>query len=75
MQEFTIALGESIRIGKDVRVKALKNSRWLGVNFGIQAPQDVEILREEARNRKPREKKKAPTITVRKRRTVVRNPA
>ncbi len=36
---------------------------------------DVEILREEARNRKPREKKKAPTITVRKRRTVVRNPA
>ncbi len=70
MQGFTISLGEALIIGKDVRKKAVKKHAALGVSFAIQIPRENPILREEARNRKPKEKRKAPIIIVRKRRMV-----
>ncbi len=70
MQEFTISVGESIHIGKDVQVKAVRKHAALGITIGIQAPRDVSILQEEAQNRNLKEKKKGPVIAVRKRRTV-----
>ncbi len=31
MQDFTISLGESIRIGKDIHIKVVKKTRRLGL--------------------------------------------
>ncbi len=41
--------GEKIRIGKDIFITALKTERGK-VRLGIEAPKDVDIIREEIDN-------------------------
>jgi len=45
--------GQMLRIGKDIRVYIIDCDSQ-GARIGIEAPDNVEILREEAKNRQPK---------------------
>jgi carbon storage regulator len=47
MKSIELKFGESLKIGDDIKITLLKDSKGQQYNFGVDAPREIPVHREE----------------------------